>query len=172
MAACCATRTSFITPVPLIQQGTDNFSAYPGFDPLTSTYYSKAIQHVYLPTYPGGTGGQCGPSGTDAVQTCTSSGANGDFDFGDGWTVSDKFPVSWAATWTPNALFSGSNPATLNDELYNLSTGLGGYQLPAGSATADLRRRRSGSIPTKVVIHQGWWVHPQAAVSRSTMIGG
>ncbi|PMU23699.1 hypothetical protein C1X89_35605, partial [Pseudomonas sp. GP01-A8] len=42
-------RNQFITPVPLIQHGTDQFSAYPGFDPLTDTYYSKAIQHVHLP---------------------------------------------------------------------------------------------------------------------------
>ena len=35
-----------------------------------------------------------------------------------------------------NALFSGSNPATLIDELYTIPTDLGGFGLPAGSATA------------------------------------
>ena len=32
----------------------DNFSEYPGFDPLTSTYNSNAIRHVRLDGYPGG----------------------------------------------------------------------------------------------------------------------
>ncbi len=27
-------KNQFITPIPVIQRGTDNFSAYPGFDPL------------------------------------------------------------------------------------------------------------------------------------------
>src|SRR3546814_16151726 len=47
-------KNQFITPIPLIQTGTDNFHAYPGFDPLTDTYNSKAIQHVFLRAYPGG----------------------------------------------------------------------------------------------------------------------
>ena len=47
-------KNQFITPIPVIQNGTDSFSAYPGFDPLTATYNSKAIQHVRLDGYPNG----------------------------------------------------------------------------------------------------------------------
>ena len=47
-------KNQFITPIPLIQTGTDSFRAYPGFDPLTDTYYSEAIRHVRLPGYPNG----------------------------------------------------------------------------------------------------------------------
>ena len=47
-------KNQFITPIPVIQRGTDNFSAYPGFDPLTATYNSEAIQHVRLDGYPNG----------------------------------------------------------------------------------------------------------------------
>ena len=147
-------KNQFITPVPLIQQGTDSFSAYPGFDPLTSTYYSKAIQHVYLPTYPGGTGGNA-DLGNGRGADVHFVGANGDFDLGDGWSVSDKF-LFFGGNMDTNALFSGSNPATLNDELYNLPTSLGGYQLPAGSATATYVG--GGAVdPNQSVIHQGWW---------------
>ncbi|HET9475807.1 MAG TPA: TonB-dependent receptor plug domain-containing protein, partial [Steroidobacteraceae bacterium] len=51
-------KNQVITPIPVIQRGADNFSAYPGFDPLTATYYSEAIRHVRLDGYPNG--------GTDA----------------------------------------------------------------------------------------------------------
>src|SRR5262249_36175897 len=42
-------RNQFIAPLPLIQQGADHFSAYPGIDPLTATYWSQALRHVFLP---------------------------------------------------------------------------------------------------------------------------
>lgn len=147
-------KNQFITPVPLIQQGRDNFSAYPGFDPLTSTYYGKGIQHVYLPTYPGGQGGDA-DLGNGRGADVHFIGANGDFDLGDGWKVADKF-LFFGGNMDTNALFSGSNPASLNDELYNLSTDFGGYALPAGSATATYVG--GGSVdPNQSVIHQGWW---------------
>ena len=41
-------KNQFITPIPVIQTGTDEFSGYPGFDPLTSTYNSNALRHVRL----------------------------------------------------------------------------------------------------------------------------
>src|ERR1700737_220781 len=150
-------KNQFITPVPVMQHGTDTFSAYPGFDPLTSTYNGKAIQHVFLPTYPGGTGGNADLAhgrGADVHFI----GANGDFDLGDGWTVADKF-IFFGGNMNTLALFSGSNPATLNDELYNLSTDFGGYALPAGSATATYVG--GGAVdPNQSVIHQGgWFIH-------------
>jgi outer membrane receptor protein involved in Fe transport len=147
-------KNQFITPVPLIQHGTDNFSAYPGFDPLTSTYNGKAIQHIYLPTYPGGQGGDADLANGRGADV-HFIGANGDFDLADGWKVSDKF-LFFGGNMDTNALFSGSNPASLNDELYNLSTDFGGYALPPGSATATYVG--GGAVdPTQSVIHQGWW---------------
>ena len=64
-------KNQFITPIPVIQRGTDNFSAYPGFDPLTATYNSEAIRHVRLDGYPGGgtERGSCrGPRRADVVR--------------------------------------------------------------------------------------------------------
>src|SRR6185295_17439778 len=131
-------KNQFITPVPVIQHGTDNFSAYPGFDPLTATYYSKAIQHVTLPGYPhGGTTADLA-NGRGAQMWFV--GANFDKELGGGWSIVDKFLVNGGDVDT-NALFSGSNPASLNDELYNISTDLGGFQV----------------APDQDVIHQGWW---------------
>lgn len=145
-------KNQFITPIPVIQRGEDDFSAYPGFDPLTSTYNSKAIQHVRLPGYPGG--------GIDADLADGRGakffffGGNFDYDFDNGWSISDKFLYDEGDADT-NALFSGNNPASLNDMLY--TPGLaGGLELPAGSATANFVG--GGAVPgDQSVIHQGWW---------------
>ena len=146
-------KNQFITPVPLIQTGTDKFSAYPGFDPLTSTYYSNAIRRVRLDGYPGG--------GTDADLANGRGaqmmflGADYDHDFGNGWSIVNKLLYN-AGDVDTNALFSGTNPAALNAELYTIPTGLGGFQLPAGSATVNYVG--GGTVAAdQSVIHQGWW---------------
>ncbi|MCL1634916.1 TonB-dependent receptor [Luteimonas sp. SX5] len=145
-------KNQFITPIPVIQRGEDDFSAYPGFDPLTSTYNSKAIQHVRLPGYPGG--------GIDADLADGRGakfvfiGGNFDYEFDNGWSISDKFLYDEGDADT-NALFSGNNPASLNDMLYTPDLA-GGLELPAGSATANFVG--GGAVPLdQSVIHQGWW---------------
>ncbi len=146
-------KNQFITPIPLIQNGTDQFSAYPGFDPLTSTYYSHAIQHVFLAGYPGGGTNANLANGRGAKMNFF--GGNINFDFDNGISLADKFLID-RGTMDTNALFSGSNPATLNDELYNIPTNLGGFALPPGSATATYVG--GGTVdPNQSVIHQGWW---------------
>ena len=145
-------KNQFITPIPLIQRGRDDFSAYPGFDPLKDTYYSRAIQHVRLPNYPGGPidADLADGRGADVV----FAGGNFDMSFDDGWSISDKFLFTQGDMDT-NALFSGNNPATLQDMLYTAGTP-GGFQLPAGSATATYVG--GGAVPlTQSVIQQGWW---------------
>jgi outer membrane receptor protein involved in Fe transport len=146
-------KNQFITPIPLIQQGTDNFSAFPGFDPLDSTYNSEAIRHVFLPSYPGGGINADLADGRGAE--FLFFGANFDMEVGNGWTIVDRLLIDGGEVDT-NALFSGSNPASLNDELYNISTDLGGFRLPPGSATALFVS--GGAVdPNQSVIHQGWW---------------
>jgi len=146
-------KNQFITPIPVIQHGSDTFSAYPGFDPLTATYNSQAIQHVRLDGYPDG--------GTDADLAEGRGaqmwflGANFDQEFDNGWSISNRLLANGGDVDT-NALFSGSNPATLNDELYNISTDLGGFQLPADSATATFVGGGAVGLDQSV-IHQGWW---------------
>jgi len=145
-------KNQFITPIPLIQRGTDNFSAYPGFDPLKDTYYSKAIQHVYLPSYPNGGKNADLADGRGAKMFFL--GGNFDYSFDNGWSISDRFLFDEGDMDT-NALFSGNNPATLQDQLYTAGTP-GGFQLPAGSATATYVG--GGAVPlTQSVIQQGWW---------------
>jgi len=146
-------KNQFITPIPVIQRGADNFSAYPGFDPLTATYYSEDIQHVRLDGYPNGGTNADLANGRGAQMVFL--GANYDHDFENGLSISNRMLANGGDVDT-NALFSGSNPAALDDELYNISTDLGGLGLPAGSATATFVG--GGAVdPAQSVIHQGWW---------------
>lgn len=147
-------RNQFITPIPLIQHGNDSFSAYPGFDPLTDTYYSKYIQRVNLPGYPGG--GTSANLANGRGAKFSFFGFNFDYDLGNGWNLSDKFLID-GGTVDTNALFSGTNPASLDDELYNLGTDFGGFKLPPGSATATYVNGGGAVNPNQSVIHQGWW---------------
>ncbi len=153
-------KNQFITPIPVIQRGTDQFSAYPGFDPLTGTYYSKAIQHVHLPGYPNGGTNADLANGRGADMWFV--GANYDHEFDNGWSISNKLLANQGDVDT-NALFSGSNPALLTDMLYNISTDLGGFDLPVGSATATYVG--GGAVAgNQDVIHQGWWfIHKELA---------
>ena len=146
-------KNQFITPIPLIQRGTDNFSAFPGFDPLTSTYNSNAIRRVRLDGYPGGGTNADLANGRGAQMVFL--GADYDHDFGNGWSIVNKLLYN-AGDVDTNALFSGTNPATLNDELYVIESGLGGFELPPGSATVNFVG--GGAVdPDQSVIHQGWW---------------
>lgn len=145
-------KNQFITPIPVIQRGRDSFGAYPGFDPLTDTYYSNAIRRVHLPTYPGGGKNVDLADGRGAKMFFF--GGNFDYDFDNGWSISDKFLFDEGDADT-NALFSGNNPASLQDTLYTAGTP-GGFALPAGSATATYVG--GGAVPlTQSVIQQGWW---------------
>jgi outer membrane receptor protein involved in Fe transport len=147
-------KNQFITPIPVIQHGTDRFSDYPGFDPLTSTYNSNAIRRVRLDGYPGGGTNADLANGRGAQMVFV--GANFDHELGGGWSIVDKFLYN-AGDVDTNALFSGTNPATLDDELYVVDTGLGGFALPAGSATATFANGGGAVAADQSVIHQGWW---------------
>lgn len=148
-------KNQFITPIPLIQDRPGIFSAYPGFDPLTGTYYSKAMQHTYLESYPGG--------GT-SVNLADGRGAqlgffgvNFDWDFGDGWTVSDKFLVD-GGNMDTNALFSGTNPQSLSD-WENTAGTYPDNTVPAGAVYTASYANGAGTItnPNLDVISQGLW---------------
>ena len=147
-------KNQFITPIPVIQRGTDNFSAYPGFDPLTATYNSEAIQHVRLDGYPNG--------GTEA-DLAEGRGAQMLFVGRElrlrlrqlaGRSATGCWPT--AAMSIPTRCSPAAIPRHSIDELYTIPTDLGGFALPAGSATATFVG--GGAVaPEQSVIHQGWW---------------
>ncbi len=150
-------KNQFITPIPLIQEGRDEFREYPGFDPLTDTYYSKAMQHVFLPTYPNDEGNGKNVDLADGRGAkFVFAGGNFDYAFDNGWSISDKFLFDQGVADT-NALFSGNNPATLQDMLFNPDTP-GGFSIPAGALVSANYVDDGGAVPlNQSVIQQGWW---------------
>jgi outer membrane receptor protein involved in Fe transport len=140
-------KNQFIVPIPLRQTGIGKFAAYPGFDPLTDTYFSKDIQHVHLPTYPGG--GTDADLGDGRGAKVHHFGGNIDFELGGGIALSDKFLYTGGDMDT-NALFSGSNPTTLGDWVTGKLAGNTGY-------TATLTTGGNPLAADTSVIQQGWW---------------
>ncbi len=147
-------KNQFITPIPLIQSGTDHFSAYPGFDPLKDTYNSKALQHVSLPSYPGGTNADLA-DGRGAE--FSFFGANLDWEFADGWTTREPACSSTLATRTRTRCSHRAIPRRLPKSCSRCRPISGGYALPAGAvATSNLVG--GGAVdPNQSVIKQGWW---------------
>jgi len=145
-------KNQFITPIPLIQNGRDKFSAYPGFDPLKDTYYSRAMQHVRLPTWPGGAKDVDLADGRGT--RLSMLGGNFEYEFDNGWSISERFLFNHADMYT-NALFSGNNPVSLQDMLY--ANVPGGFNIqPGANVTAEYVTGGNVALDQSV-IQQGWW---------------
>ncbi|MGN6788126.1 MAG: TonB-dependent receptor [Rhodanobacteraceae bacterium] len=165
-------KNQFMVPIPMIQGSGSSFSGYPGFDPSTGTYGSKAIQHVQVPN----------PLGyLENANLANGRGGNlnyfgGSFDTTLGsWTISDHF-LYFGGDLPTNALFSGPNPRPLGYFLYGCQVGQpAGYCNPDGTAvdTNNLGTNGEGlplaynvvaTLPNgqvvpldQSVIGQGWW---------------
>jgi hypothetical protein len=153
-------KNQFITPIPLIQEGSDEFHEYPGFDPLTDTYYSNSMRRVFLPSYPNDEGNGKNVDLADGRGAkFVFVGANFDYAFDNGWSISDKFLFTQGVADT-NALFSGNNPATLQNMLFqNGDEGTpGGFNIPDNAVVSANYVDGSGAVPLdQSVIQQGWW---------------
>ncbi|MFT3792861.1 MAG: TonB-dependent receptor [Rudaea sp.] len=154
-------KNQFMVPTPMIEDASGNLSLYPGFNALTDTYGSKAIQHVTLVNPAGGTEQADLANGRGA--NMNYFGGNYDAEFG-GWTVSDKFLWSGGQLNT-NALFSGSNPAPLGYYLYGCnynSTLANQYCAAKDGNTLNYPLSQNVSYTgasslDQSVIKQGWW---------------
>ncbi len=107
-------KNQFIVPTPFIEDSNGNFSKFPGFNGLTDSYGSKAIQHATLVDPAGGTENANLADGRGGQ--LNFFGGNYDADF-NGWQVSDKFLYDGGDLNT-TALFSGPNPKPLGYFLY------------------------------------------------------
>jgi outer membrane cobalamin receptor len=175
-------KNQFIVPIPMIQNDNGSFAAYPGFDPLTSSYGSRAIQYATLPNPNGGFENADLANGRGS--NLSYFGGSIDMKFG-AWSMSDKFVFNGGDLNT-NALFSGPNPRPLSYYLYGChvaqsagscngsnqaidANNLGidkngvatvngdGQGLPANyNVTANYVG--GGKVdPNQSVINQGWW---------------
>jgi hypothetical protein len=107
-------KNQFIVPTPFIEDDNGDFHKYPGFNGLTDSYGSRAIQHVDIVNPAGGTERADLANGRGG--TLNFFGGNYDAEFS-GWTISDKFLYDDGDLNT-NALFSGPNPKPLGYFLY------------------------------------------------------
>jgi outer membrane receptor protein involved in Fe transport len=171
-------KNQFIVPVPLIQNSNGSYSNYPGFDSLTSSFGSHAIQNVTLPNPAGGFESADLANGRGG--SLNFLGGQYDVDLS-GWKISDKF-IWNGGDLNTNALFSGPNPRPLsyflygcqvaqaagfcngatpvdsNNYSYPVTSGAGaaGAMPLPGSVTATYAG--GGAVdPNQSVISQGWW---------------
>ncbi|MGH8113983.1 MAG: TonB-dependent receptor plug domain-containing protein [Rhodanobacteraceae bacterium] len=100
-------KNQFITPIPMVQGSGDSFSGFPGFDPSTGTYYSRAIQNVQVPNPLGGL--QSADLANGRGGNLNYFGGSYDATYG-GWTISDHF-LYFGGDLPTNALFSGPIPS-------------------------------------------------------------
>ena len=163
-------KNQFMVPTPFIEDASGNFSKYPGFDGLTDTYGSRAIQHVTIVNPAGGTEQANLANGRGG--NLNFFGGNYDADF-NGWSVSDKFLYDSGELDT-NALFSGPNPKPLGYFLYGCNWSGGqasgfcnssnqptdgnwlGAQNGINQPVGSINYTGANSLDQSV-IQQGWW---------------
>lgn len=165
-------KNQFIVPVPLQGAFGSSFTGVPGFDPLTGSYGSRAIQNVTLPNPAGGFENADLANGRGG--NLYYFGVKWDQKIGD-WQLLNNLLVDGGALNT-NALFSGPEPRPLSYYLYGCQVpqpagfcngatavdsnnlGAGGQGLPL---TTNVIATYAGSgtiVPqSQSVLTQGWW---------------
>lgn len=159
-------KNQFITNLPMIQGSGTSFSAFPGFDALTSDFASKALQYNQVP---GPLGGMVdGDLATGRGTRMNYFGGSYDATFGH-WTVSDHFLYD-GGTLPIDSLWSNNNPKPLGYYLYGCN-----IAQPSGWCTAggkpvdgdnlgypsdrvvDATLPNGDAVPLdQSVIHQNW----------------
>ncbi len=158
-------KNQFMVPTPFIEDSSGNFSTYPGFNGLTDSYGSRAIQHVTIVNPAGGTENADLANGRGG--DLNFFGGNYDAEF-NGWSVSDKFLYD-TGNLNTNALFSGPNPKPLGYFLYgcNWSGGQASGFCDSNNKPIDSNNLgyplsqnvsyTGASSLNQSVIQQGWW---------------
>ncbi|MBV8159179.1 MAG: TonB-dependent receptor plug domain-containing protein, partial [Dyella sp.] len=112
-------KNQFVTDTPILNPSAGQFSAYPGFSPLTGTFGSNADRYQFLELAPCYTAG-CSPSGQHIDMANGQGGdvhmlgANLDLDFDNGWSLSDKLLFVGGNMDTTAFFSTGANPQTLS----------------------------------------------------------
>jgi outer membrane receptor protein involved in Fe transport len=156
----------FVTDTPIYNPSVGNFSAYPGFSPLTGTFGSKANQFETIETTPCNTPG-CTPGGLP-VNLSKGRGAdihvfggNFDWDFGNGWSLSNKLGFTGGQMNTISFFSTGANPTSLSSYIATEEAADG---LPTDlTATAKYTNGQTASMNQSVTTQGLWYVHKRIA---------
>jgi outer membrane receptor protein involved in Fe transport len=155
-------KNQFVTDTPILNPAPGQFSAYPGFSPLTGTFGSNADRHQFFQTTPCFTSG-CTPGGINVDMANGQGGdvhmlgSNLDLDFNNGWSLSDKF-LFVAGDMDTSAFFStGDNPTTLGSFI---SGDAASYGLPSNlTATATYANGRPADMNENVTVQNPEYIH-------------
>ena len=148
-------KNQFITPIPVIQHGSGRLQRLSGLrsadrdlqqqgDPARA---ARRLSRTAAPNADLANG-----RGAKMVFV----GANYDQDLGGGWSITDKFLVNGGDVDT-NALFSGSNPATLDRRAVHHLHRSRWLRAAGGLGDGHVRAAAARSRADQSVIHQGWW---------------
>ena len=156
----------FVTDTPILNPTKGSFSPYPGFDPLYGTFSSKADQYESIQVSPCNTAG-CTP-GSIPLNLAKGRGSNihmfgsnFDWDFGNGWSLSDKLNFTAGQMNTISFFSTGANPTTLGSYISSQETADG---LPAGlAATASYTNGQAAGLNQNVTTQGLWYVHKRIA---------
>jgi hypothetical protein len=144
-----------------------DFSPYPGFDPLYGTFSSKADQYETIQVSPCNTPG-CTPGGIPLNLAkgrgadIHTFGSNFDWDFGNGWSISNKLGFTGGQMNTISFFSTGANPETLSSYITSQETA---NNLPTTSpVTATYTNNGQAANLNQNVTTQGfWYVHKRLA---------
>jgi outer membrane receptor protein involved in Fe transport len=156
----------FVTDTPILNPSKGDFSAYPGFDPLYGTFSSKADQYETIQVSPCYTPG-CTPGGIPLNlakgrgSNLRTFGSNFDWDFGNGWSISNKLGFTGGQMNTISFFSTGANPTTLSSYITSQETADG---LPTGlPATATYTNGQAANMNQNVTVQGLWYVHKRIA---------
>ncbi|GAB2575244.1 TonB-dependent receptor plug domain-containing protein [Dyella jejuensis] len=156
----------FVTDTPILNPGRGQYSDYPGFSPLTGTFGSKADQYEFIQTTPCGTPG-CTPGGIPVNlakgrgSDIHEFGANFDWDFGNGLTLSDKLGFTGGQMNTISFFSTGTNPESLGD--YIAGAEAADPTIAGLPATATYTNGQTASMNQQVTTQGLWYVHKRIA---------
>ncbi|WP_130618882.1 TonB-dependent receptor [Dyella amyloliquefaciens] len=155
-------KNQFVTDTPILNPSAGQFSAYPGFSPLTGTFGSNADRYQFLELAPCYTAG-CSPSGQHIDMANGQGGdvhmlgANLDLDFDNGWSLSDKLLFVGGNMDTTAFFSTGANPQTLSSFISDSEAAFG---LPSNlTATATYRNGQPANMNENISVQNPEYIH-------------
>ncbi|WP_430390483.1 TonB-dependent receptor [Dyella sp. 20L07] len=155
-------KNQWVTDTPILNPSAGNFSAYPGFNPLTGTFGSNADRRQFLQLDPCFTAG-CSPTGQNIDMANGQGGnvrmlgANLDLDFDNGWSLSDKLLFVGGNMDTTAFYSTGDNPQTLGSFISDQTAAFG---LPSNLAVkATYTNGQAADLNQNISVQNPEYIH-------------